>query len=65
MSAAFVAVTVHVPAEVALSVNPLTEHPAVPTVRVYVTAPPPEPPLVCRVIVEPNVPVVEVIEILD
>jgi hypothetical protein len=61
-----VAVTVHVPAAVALNVDPLTEQPAVPAdVTAYVTAPVLEPPLVVNETVDPKVPVVEVIEILD
>ena len=56
MSAAFVAVTVHEPADVADSVEPDTEHPAVPElVTEYVTAPEPEPPDVVNAKVEPYV----------
>ncbi len=47
MSAALVAVTPQVPADVYERVEPTTEHPAVPTVvTVYETAPVPEPPVV-------------------
>jgi len=60
--AAFVAVTVHVPGDVALNVVPLMiEQPAVPVVvTAYVTAPLPEPPEVARVRSVPYVPLVEV-----
>lgn len=56
VSAALVAVTVHEPTDVADSVEPDTEHPAVPElVTAYVTAPEPEPPDVVNVNVEPYV----------
>jgi hypothetical protein len=58
-----VAVTVHVPAADLLKFPDVIEHPVPETV--YETEPVPEPPLVCNVIDEPNVPVVEVIERLD
>ena len=49
MSAAFVAVTIHVPAEVNDNVEPATEHPvAVPLDAIYETAPVPDPPEVVR-----------------
>ena len=54
----------HVPAAVLLKLPDVIEHPVPETV--YETEPEPEPPLVCNVIDEPNVPVVvEVIERLD
>ena len=54
-SAAFVAVTVHVPADEEESTAPTSEQPAVPTdVTEYVTAPVPEPPDVDRVRVDPT-----------
>ena len=55
--------TVHVPAADLLKFPDVIEHPVPETV--YETEPVPEPPLVCNVIDEPNVPVVEVIERLD
>jgi hypothetical protein len=58
VSKAFVAVTVHVPAAVLLKLPDVIEHPVPETV--YETEPEPEPPLVCKVIGEPNVPVVDV-----
>ena len=49
MSAALVAVTVHVPEEAAVSVEPeMAQVEAVPLVVVKVTAPVPEPPDVVR-----------------
>ena len=61
MSAALVAVTEQVPAEVTLSDAPDTVQPlAVPSVAVYETAPLPEPPLVVSVSALPAVPLVEV-----
>ena len=60
MSAAFVAVTVHEPADVADNVEPDTEHPAVPAdVTAYDTAPEPEPPDVDNDRSNPNVPDVD------
>jgi hypothetical protein len=57
---------VQVPTAVALNVDPLTEQPAVPAeVTAYVTAPVLDPPLVVNETVDPKVPVVDVIEILD
>jgi hypothetical protein len=58
-----VAVTVHVPAAVLLKLPDVIEHPVPETV--YETEPEPEPPLVVNETVDPKVPVVEVIEILD
>ena len=56
MSAAFVAVTVHEPADVADSVEPDTEQPAVPElVTAYESAPEPEPPEAVKANVAPNV----------
>ncbi len=50
VAAAFAAVTMQVPALVALSALPVIRHPvAVPFTTEYVTAPVPEPPLVARV----------------
>ena len=63
VSATFLAVTVHVPAAVLLKLPDVIEHPVPETV--YETEPAPEPPLVCNVIGEPNIAVVEMIEILD
>lgn len=64
MLVAFVAVTVHVPGEVAFNTLPLEmEHPAVPAeVTAKVTAPVPEPPDVVSVRAEPYVLLVDVIE---
>ena len=59
--AALVAVTRHVPALVALTVLPETEHPAVPAVTVNVTAPVPVPPLVLILSAVPTKPLSEVI----
>ena len=58
--AAFVAVTVQVPAEVADSVVPETEQPADPALKANDTAPPPDPPDVASATVEPYVPDVDV-----
>jgi hypothetical protein len=60
--AAFVAVTVHIPGDVARrALPPVTEQPAVPeVVATYVTAPLPEPPEVARVRSVPYVPLVDV-----
>ena len=55
LSAAFVAVTVHVPCDVYESVDPATEQPAVPAVvTANVTAPVPDPPVVVSESVEPT-----------
>lgn len=60
MSAAFVAVTVHEPADVADNAEPDTEHPAVPAlVTAYETAPEPEPPELVNDNCEPYVTEVE------
>lgn len=59
--AAFVAVTRHEPALVALTVFPETVQPAVPAVAVNVTAPAPVPPLVLIVSAVPTKPLGEVI----
>ena len=57
MSAAFVAVTRHFPAPVAVSELPVILQPvAVPLATVKLTAPLPEPPLVTRVSAVPSVP---------
>jgi hypothetical protein len=56
-SAAFVAVTVHVPAAVASSLPYEIRQPAVPELLMtYVTSPVPEPPLVVRRRAAPTVP---------
>jgi hypothetical protein len=61
LSAALVAVTLHVPAEVLLKVEPLTvQAVAVPLVAAKLTAPVPEPPLVVKPNGVPNTPDVEV-----
>ena len=58
-SAALVAVTKQVPAEVALNTAPLIEQPlAVPPVTEYLTTPVPDPPLVVRVRGAPTMPFV-------
>ncbi len=60
MSAAFVAVTKHVPAEPAVNEVPETvQVEAVPVEAVYVTLPVPDPPEVVSVKTVPNVPLVE------
>jgi hypothetical protein len=61
-SAAFVAVILHVPVEVVVNVEPLTEQPdAVPVpVTAYETAPEPEPPDVDNCVETPKTPVVDV-----
>jgi hypothetical protein len=62
VSAALAAVTMQVPNEVAVKVDPETAQPvAVPLVTVKVTEPVPEPPAVVRVSEVPKTPVSEVI----
>jgi hypothetical protein len=61
VSAALVAVTLHVPAEDTDREEALTRHPdAVPLVAAKLTAPVPEPPLVVKVNGVPKTPAVEV-----
>jgi hypothetical protein len=64
---AFVAVTVHVPGDVAFNmVPPEMEHPAVPApVTANVTAPVPEPPDDVNEMADPNVPLVDVTVTVD